>query len=135
MPQLSNPTLNIRLIAGTSNVEITASVKVNFFPNEEAIMKLFPLVKYTMSCRLFGEDGGLNGADDPLFLVTSVGSKKINADKTHSFKRTVNRDSLDEDWEGNDEIYARFRCTAPTNAGFALNSATPKDSGTITGNF
>ena len=135
MPTLSNPRLSIKLVAGTTKVEITSSVKVNFTPNEEAIMKVFPLVKYTMSCRLFGEDGGLNGADDPMFLVTSVGPKKVNADHLHSFKREVDKSALDEDWEGNDEIYARFACAAPTNVGFVLASATQVNSDTITGNF
>jgi len=117
MPTLSNPRLSIKLVAGTTKVEITSSVKVNFTPNEEAIMKLFPLVKYTM------------------ITVTSVGPKKVNADHSHSFKREVDKSALDEDWEGNDEIYARFRCAAPTNVGFVLASATPVNSDTITGNF
>lgn len=135
MPILSNPRLTIKLIAGTTKVEVTGSVKVNFTPNEEAIMKVFPLVKYTMNCKLFGEDSGFNGADDPMFNVTSVGPKKINADKVHNFRREVEKSSLDEDWEGNDEVYARFRCIAPTNVGFVLASANAVDSETITGNF
>ena len=131
MPTLSNPTLHIGLVAGTSNRVVTATVKLNFFQSEETLIKFLSL-KYLLKCRIWGSDSGFNGDDDPLF---SIASKSVNADGTFTFKRTVNASSLDEDWEGNDEVYARFTCSPPTNSGIVLSAATPIVSGTITGNF
>jgi hypothetical protein len=131
MPSLSNPTLSLKLVAGTSKVDVTGSVKVSFSPTEETLIKLLSL-KYSLKCRIWAEDSGFNGENDPLF---SISSQTVNADGTHTFKRTVDRSSLDEDWEGNDEVFARYLCTPPSNTGIALTSAPPVRSGTITGNF
>ena len=130
MPTLSNPTLTIKLVAGTSNVDVTATVKLNFF-QAETLIKLLSL-KYLLKCKLWSSDSGFNGEDDPLF---SIASKSVDADGTFTFRRTVNASSLDEDWEGNDEVYATFTCTPPTNVGIVLSAAPPKDSPIITGNF
>ena len=131
MPTLSSPTLSIKLIAGTSNVEVTGTVRVAFSATEKALVKLLSL-KYSLSCKIWGADSGFNGEDDSLF---SIASQSVDSDGTHTFKRTVNKSSLDEDWEGNDEIYARYRCTPPSDSGLVLAAATPKNSPTITGNF
>ena len=135
MPTLSNATLTVKLVAGTSNVDITASVKVGFSPQEEALIKLFaPLapITYSLRAEMWAEDSGFNGDDDKL---SKIGSKSVAADGTHTFTKRVNRSTLDEDWEGNDEVYAKFGCTAPSNTGLSLQSATPAKSSTITGNF
>src|SRR5262245_33744192 len=104
MPTLSNPTLVIKLIAGTSKVDVTATVKVSFSTTEETLIKLLSL-RYSLKCKIWGSDSGFNGEDDALF---SIASQSVNSDGTHTFKRQVDTSSLDEDWEGNDEIYARF---------------------------
>ena len=129
MPTLSNPTLKLELVSGTSNVKVTGTVRVNFYPVEEALIKNLGL-KFKLRCNVRGEDGGFNGADDALF---SIASKTITEDGGYTFVRTVNRASLDEDWEGNDEIYARFRLASTTPS--LPMAATPVDSSTITGNF
>lgn len=131
MPTLSNPTLSLKLVAGTSKVDVTGSVKVSFSPTEETLIKLLAL-QYSLKCKIWASDSGFNGGDDPLF---SIASQTVNSDGTHTFKRTVDRSQLDEDWEGNDEVYARYRCTPPSNTGIALTSATPANSAVITGNF
>lgn len=129
MPVLSNPALKIELVSGTSQANVTASVKVAFDQVEENFIKLLGL-KFKLMCRLWGEDSGFNGGDDGLFSLTT---KTITADGTYTFTKTVSRSSLDEDWEGNDEIYARFRCKSTTPS-FPME-ATPQNSQTISGNF
>ena len=129
MPVLSSPTLSLTLVAGTSNVKVAASVKVSFDDPEETLMKLLSL-KYKLRCRIYGEDGFFNGPDDSLF---SIASKTITGDGTYKFAKTVNRSSLDEDWEGNDEIYAKFSGQT-TSASFPFVTH-PKQSDSITGNF
>lgn len=129
MPVLSNPTMNITLVAGTTQARVTAGVRVSFDPFEENLIKLLGL-KFRLGCRIMGEDSGFNGADDSLF---SIASKVITSDGTQTFTRTVNRASLDEDWEGNDEIFARFTCQSTTPS-FPL-PASPVQTVPITGNF
>jgi hypothetical protein len=129
MPTLSNPTLRLELVSGTTNVKVTATVRASFNAVEENVIKLLG-VKFKLRCNVRGEDSGFNGADDPLF---SIASKTIVEDGTYSFVRTINRNTLDEDWEGNDEIYARFRLASTTPS--LPMAANPVDSPTITGNF
>ncbi len=129
MPTLSNPTLQINLVSGTSQVKITAGVKVAFDSVEENFIKLLGL-KFKLRCRLWGEDGGFNGGPDPIVWLPS---KIVTADGTQTFTKTMDRSLLDEDWEGNDEIYARFTCQSTTPS-FPLPAA-PVNSATITGNF
>ena len=129
MPVLSNPTLKLELVSGSTQVKVTGTVKVSFDTVEENFIKLLGL-KFALRCRIWGEDSGFNGGNDALF---SIATKTITADGTYTFTRTVNRSSLDEDWEGNDEIFARYRCQS-TTASLPL-AATPVNSPTITGNF
>jgi hypothetical protein len=129
MPVLSNPTLKIELVSGTSQVNITATVKAAFDTVEENFIKLVGL-KFKLRCRLWGADSLFNGEDDALFSLTS---KTITADGTYTFTKKVDRSALDEDWEGNDEIYARFRCKSTTPS--LPMEADPKNSPTISGNF
>jgi hypothetical protein len=129
MPQLSNPTLKLELVSGSTQVKVTATVRVSFDTVEENFIKLLG-VQFRLRCRIWGEDSGFNGGNDALF---SIASKTITADGTYTFTRTVNRSTLDEDWEGNDEIFARFRCQSTTPS-FPL-AANPVNSPTITGNF
>lgn len=130
MPKLSNPTLKIEL-SNTSQANITASVKVAFDSFEENLIKNG--LKFKLRSRLWGDDQGsvTNGDDDPLFWLPS---KTITADGTYTFTATVNRSSLDEDWEGNDEIYARFTCSS-TTPGFPMNAKPVVSDPPIHGNF
>ncbi|MDA7417016.1 hypothetical protein PGB34_11620 [Xenophilus arseniciresistens] len=128
MPTLSNPNLRITLISGTSKAKVDATVRVNFDAFEEALIKQLGL-KFRLGCRIWGEDSGLTGADDSLF---SIASQTVTADGNFAFSRTVDRDSLDEDWVGNDEIYARFSCQSTTPS-FPL--AASVRSAAVTGDF
>jgi hypothetical protein len=127
MPTLKNPTLRLELVSGTTQVKVTATVKVDFDPSEEAAIKLLGL-KYKLKCRIWGEDDGFNGSDDSLFWMET---KTITVDDTYTFIRKVDRSKLDEDW-GNDEIYARFFCQSTS-----LLFPTPARARSITipGNF
>ncbi len=129
MPQLSNPTLRIELVAGTTKVKVSGTVHVTLDAFEEALVKQLGL-KFRARCLIMGEDSGFNGADDQLFRLPS---KIVTSDGTIPFFREVDRSKLDEDWEGNDEIFAHYTC-ASTTSSFSL-AATPKNSITITGNF
>lgn len=126
MPALTNPKLKIQTISGSNNAKVTAEVTVNFHPQEETNIKILGL-KCRLRCRVWAEDGGFNGDDDPLF---SMSTKTITKDGTYTFERTVSRDTLDEDWEGNDEIYAKFALNA-----VAFPMAASTKTSTITGNY
>jgi hypothetical protein len=126
MPALTNAKLKIETLSGSNTAKVTALVTVNFHPQEENYIKILGL-KCRLRCRVWSEDGGLNGDDDPLF---NLPTKTITKDGTYTFERTVSRDVLDEDWEGNDEIYARFKLNA-----VAFPMAAGVKTATITGNY
>jgi len=126
MPTLSNPKLKIEIVSGSNTAKATAQVTVNFHPQEETNIKILGL-KCRLACRVWGEDSGFNGGDDSLFALAT---KTITKDGTYTFVRTVSRDTLDEDWEGNDELYAKFALNA---VGFPMSTGTR--SSTITGNY
>jgi len=128
MASLSQPHLSIKLLSGTSNAEVTATVNVSLTQFELNLVKNLGL-KFKLRCQLRGADSGFNGADDDLFTYTG---KSILAGGTSTFKATMSRNTLDEDWVGDDEVYARF----------TLQSAEPifplvltTDSPIITGSF
>lgn len=102
MAILSNPSFTA-VPQGGDVIKVTAKVKVSFNPFEEYMIKNG--LQVAVSCRMWGEDSGFNGADDNLF---SMGSKRVAADGNVEFVRNVAKSWLDEDWEGKDEIYARF---------------------------
>jgi len=124
---LLNPTLTIKLVAGTNSADVTATVTTKLTDFEKVLVK--EGLRFRLKCKLRGEDSGFNGSDDDVF---SFPSKTIAASGLSTFTHRISRDTLDEDWEGNDEIYARF----------TLQSLEPifpfvktKDSAVITGNF
>ena len=128
MATLSKPQLTIKLISGTSNAEVMASINLGLNDVDKNLIKLLG-IKFRVSCSLWGSDSGLNGDDDLLFTFarqTKVGPGTV------VFKTTLNRDVLDEDW-GNDEIYARFSLS--TNSPTFPANVSPKDSPIVTGNF
>jgi hypothetical protein len=127
MANLSNPTLTIKLISGTNNADVTATVVVKLTAFELNLVKNLGL-KFKLKARLWGQDGGFNGGDDDLF---SFSTQTISAGGTFTFKTTVSRNVLDEDW-GNDEIYAKFTLQSAEPI-FALSIS--KTSPVISGNF
>lgn len=134
MPTLSNATLKIELVSGTTKKKVTATVNVKFDPNEETFIKLIPTIHSTIKCRIMGYDTGLNAPHDPLFWMTS----KVVAKDTLVLKfqkNNVPSDDLDEDDASNagaDEIFARFSCV---NNSPVLSAAVPIDSAIVVGTF
>ncbi len=127
MPSLSSAKLSITLGSGSQNADVTATVTVSLTEFDKQLVKLG--LKFKLKCKLRGADSGLNGADDDLFQFPT---KTVTAAGTFTFKATVSRDTLDEDWEGNDEIYARFTLQS---AEAILPFVTSKNSPEISGNF
>ena len=108
MPSLSQPKLKIQSTAGSSQLKVTTSVTVKFSPEEESIISALNL-KFKLKSRVWAEDDMFNGGDDPLFWLST---KTITKEGHYEFVRTVNHGLLDEDWEGNDEVYAKFALAA-----------------------
>lgn len=100
---LLNPKLKIESTTGTSEMLVTAIVTVHYGPQEENIIKILGL-KSKLKCRLWSDDADPD-ADNPVFWFAT---KTINKNDTYTFTKKVPRSTLDEDWEGNDELYAKF---------------------------
>ena len=108
MPTLSKPELHIQSTAGSTHLTVKTRVTVNFSPEEEHIISCLKL-KFKLACRIWSEDAVFNGNDDLLF---SLSTKTITKDGTYDFVGSVHHELLDEDWEGNDEVYAKFGLAA-----------------------
>ncbi len=117
MPTLSSPKLKIQSTTGTNQMKVTTSVTVGFDATEVNIIKVLGL-KCKLACRVWGEDSGFNGGDDSLF---SLSTKTITKSGSYEFVRVVDASLLDEDWEGNDELYAKFALNAVS---FPMSAAT-----------
>ena len=116
MAQLLNPKLKIQSTTGTNQMLVTAIVTVRYSDQEESIMKALNL-KSKLKCRLWSDDAWPD-ADNPVFWFAT---KLISKEDTYTFTRTVSKDTLDEDWEGNDELYAKF---ALSTEGFTISAST-----------
>jgi hypothetical protein len=103
MPSIKTPRFSVRLLAGSSNVEVSASIDAAFTPFDKALIKLG--LTFRMKCKLWGADSGLNGADDELFTFTN---QLVTKDGTVKFKEIIPSSTLDEDWNSDDDIFARF---------------------------
>lgn len=132
MPKLSDPKLNITVVAGSPDATVDASVDVSFSEIEKNLIKLLGL-EYKVTCRIRGADDGFTGKDNALF---TLGNVCVNSNRNNiPFKRVVSRDKLDEDTGTKDEVYARFWCTPPADAGLVLSEAKTVDSAQISGSF
>jgi hypothetical protein len=129
MASLTNPKLSIKLISGTSKAEIKATVDLGLSQVDRNLIEVLG-VKFKVGCAIRGSDSGFNGGDDTLIVFSK---KTKTSSGTVTFETEVNRDVLDEDWEGNDEIYARF--TLATNSPTFPANVPPKNSSVISGNF
>lgn len=128
MPTVAKPHLTIKLISGTNNVEIAVTTNVTLDSTDLFLVKNAGL-RFKLRGKMRGEDSGLNGGDDDLFNLPSHG---VMESGTVTTKKTVSRDSLDEDWEGNDEVYARMTLVSLAPI-FPFSKS--RDSAVITGNF
>ncbi len=132
MSKLSDPKLNITVVAGSPNATVTASCDVSFSATEKTLIQLLGL-NYKVTCRIRGADGGFTGKDNALF---TLGNTSVNQDRNNlSFTRVVSRDMLDEDTGSKDEVYAKFWCEPPPNTGINLTSAPTITSPEVSGSF
>lgn len=107
MATLSNPTLSIDLLTG-SDPNVTATVDVAFTQLETGLISLGLNLNFQLAAKLRGEDGGLNGRDNDLFLFPT---QNITIGGTYTFQSIVSYGTLDEDnglFNERDEIYANF---------------------------
>ncbi|BAZ30441.1 hypothetical protein NIES4074_29010 [Cylindrospermum sp. NIES-4074] len=126
MATLSNPALSIKLIAGSSNANVVATVNVALSPLE--IFLLGNGLSLQLKSKLVGDDDGFTGKDDDLFFFPT---QKVTNGGTFTFQATVSRGTLDEDY-GNDEVFANFTLQS-TEAVFPLVKSIK--SNVISGNF
>jgi hypothetical protein len=114
MATITNAQLSITIDANKKTARPVVRCTVNFTPLELCQMKTCkegPWFK--LKCQLWGEDGGLTGADDFLFTYPTVfyfPDSTPNASESRTFDVTVGQGVLDEDW-GEDEVYAKVLLT------------------------
>ena len=121
MANLSNPTFQIDILTGMPNDYLVRGiVNVELTPFETFLVNAgLPLY---LESNIWGEDAGLNGTDDHLFLFPT---QTITAPGTHTFEAIIPRGVLNEDssiFDNTDEVYNRFSMVSGTNL-FPLNVA------------
>ncbi|WP_100902385.1 hypothetical protein [Nostoc flagelliforme] len=126
MASLSNPALQIDLLTGTSNANVTATVRVTL--DQLDTFLLSGGLTLQLSSKLVGDDSGLTGADDDLFFFPS---QNITNTGIYTFQSTVSLGTLDED-NGGDEVFANFNLKSLNNI-FPLNTSV--NSPNIEGSF
>lgn len=127
MATLSNPALSIKLIAGSSNANVVATVNVALSPLE--IFLLGNGLTLQLKSKLVGDDEGFTGKNNDLFFFPT---QKVIKAGTFTFQATVSRGTLDEDLVGNDEVFANFTLQS-TEAVFPLVKSSNSD--VISGKF
>jgi hypothetical protein len=131
MATLSNPNFQVDILTGMPNsyrVTGTVNVQLSQFDRNQIRDGL----RLELQSKLWGDDGGLAGADD---LLYSFPSRNITAPGTYTFSAIVPRSVLNEDssiFDNRDEIYNRFSLVSRTNLN-PLNISI--NSRTITGQF
>jgi hypothetical protein len=120
MANLSNPTLEIDLITGLPDQAIvTATVNVELEPFDTFLIA--GGLDLELRSELKGEDGGLNGTDEGLYLFPT---QNITTGGTYTFQAIVSLGTLNEDrglFNGGDEVYNNFSLVSTSNL-FPLNT-------------
>jgi len=118
MASLSNPSLQIDLLTGSPTYKVTATVNVQLDPFETFLVNAgLPL---QLQSKLWGNDGGLNGADDSLVSFTP---QSVTRPGTYTFTANFARGTLNEDnswFDDRDEVYSRFSLVSGSNL-FPIN--------------
>lgn len=127
MASLSNPALQIDLLTGTSNANVTATVSVTLDPIDTFLVN--GGLTLQLASKLVGDDSGLNGGDNDLFFFPS---QNITNTGIYTFQSTVSLGTLDEDSIGRDEVFANFNLQSLNNT-FPLNTSV--SSANIEGSF
>jgi hypothetical protein len=114
MATITNANLQITIDANTRKATPVVKCTVNFTPLELCQMKTCKDVHwFKLKCQLWGEDGGLTGADDFLYAYSTVfyfPDPTPTASESRSFTAVVSEGVLDEDW-GEDEVYGKLILT------------------------
>jgi hypothetical protein len=114
MPTLSNPTLDIDILTGTTNYLVTAKVRVDFTSRELSRINPpsgEPGISVQLRSQLWGSDRGEPTLGDNDQLLTFP-TRNITRSQTYIFSRVVSGTVLNEDigrLPERDEIYNTFR--------------------------
>jgi hypothetical protein len=117
MPQIQNPKLAINPIKEKSLSECTVTCRIRFFPDELAVIKVLPQLKFKLKCELWGSEVDKTNKDDKLWVFESVLSFPDSTPTEYENARffvVLNDDMLNEDMflEGpQDEIYGKLILT------------------------
>jgi hypothetical protein len=128
MATLTTTNLSITSDAAKKTSHCLVTCKVGFTPFELNDMKNG--LRFKLDCTLWGDDSGLNGADDSLYTYGSqFFDASSTASETATFDVTVGTDLLNED-SGTDEVFAQL-----TLKNLYTSKKIPKKSNVITRKF
>jgi len=108
MADVKDPQLNIAVHSNGADPTVTVTYTVTFDSDD-----VKNDVQYFEEVTLWGDDGGLKGADDPISafeineIVSSGGKTVLDRD----WSRAVSKKDLDEDKIDADELYAQVVLT------------------------
>ncbi|MCP2728857.1 hypothetical protein [Limnofasciculus baicalensis] len=118
MPQIQNAKLAINHIKEKSLSECTVACRIHFFPDELALIKELPQMKFKLKCELWGSEDGefLKGKDDKLWVFESVLPFPDSTPTEYESARffvVLGDDKLNEDtgFKPQDEIYSKLILT------------------------
>ncbi len=129
MATLTNANLTITSDDEKKTSRCVVTCKAVFTPFELNDMKSG--LRFKLDCTLWGEDSGLNGADDSLYTYGSqfFPDASSTASKSVTFDVTLGTSVLNED-SGTDEVYAKLWLK-----NLYTGNAVPKKSNVITRKF
>jgi hypothetical protein len=128
MATLTTTNLSIASDAERKTSHCVVTCKVGFTSFELNDMKNG--LRFKLDCTLWGDDSGLNGADDSLYTYGSqFFDASSTASETATFDVTVGTDLLNED-SGTDEVFAQL-----TLKNLYTSKKVPKKSNVITRRF
>ena len=112
MATITNAVLTLAHDHEKKTVRAIAKCNVNFTALEQCQMKNCPRMSlFKLKCQLWGEDGGLTGADDFLFTYANVfffPDPTPTGTESRTFDVLLGEGVLDEDW-GEDEVYGLLK--------------------------
>jgi hypothetical protein len=112
MATITNAILSLKHDHEKRTVRAVVTCDVNFTPLEICQMKTCPETKlFKLKCQLWGEDGGLTGADDFLYTYPTVfyfPDPTPTPTEKRTFDVLLGEGVLDEDW-GEDEVYGLLK--------------------------
>lgn len=118
MPQIQNPKLAINHIKEKSLSECAVTCRIRFFPDELAVIKVLPQLKFNLKCELWGSEDSepLKLKDDKLWVFETViyfPNSTPNEYENARFLVVLGDEKLNEDtgFKPQDEIYGKLILT------------------------